>query len=257
MILRRLLNIIILGTVLILGQSCQNFTLLPKEETATASKSNTTKKNGLVKTHRSNGKLLSEINYKNGVKHGLARSYYENGRVKNEITYKNGIKEGIAKLYYQEGGVNRETPYVNGARQGVLKKFRYNGEVSSEVTYKDGMMGNDLKEFLKSGNERSSYATLKLTAIDKIATTGEYTIKVTFSKNANRADYYLGQLEEGKYFKKELMKKLPENNGVGYYVLKPPPGMFTMQKLHFVGRLKTARGNWLIREKVFNLAIEG
>lgn len=257
MTFRKSVLLIIIPINLMLLQACQNFTWLPQGEEKTEITNNTTKKNGLVKAHHSNGRLLSEINYKNGVKDGLAKSYYKNGRIKNEILYKDGIKEGIAKLYYQEGGLNRETTYLNGIRQGVLKKFRQDGKVSSEVTYKDGMMGSDLKEFLKSGKERSSYPTLKLTSIDKIATTGEYIIKVTFSKNAKRADYYLGALQDGKFFEKELLKKLTENNGVGYYVIKPPPGMFTMQKLHFIGRLKTARGNWMVREKVFNLAIEG
>ena len=241
---------------IIMLSGCNNFTFLPKEEKAQPIDKNAVK-NGLVTSKHKNGNTRTEIIYKDGVKDGLAKSYYLNGNIKNEIFYKKGIKEGVAKLYYEKGGLNRETEYVNGIRHGTVKKYYMNGQLSSVVSYFEGMMGNDLVEYRKSGEKRKSYPQLRIYAEDKIAATGEYIIKVTFSKDPKRADYFLGELVDGKYFDKRSVLELSEREGIGYYVLKPPPGMFTMQKLTFIGKLKTRKGNYLIRSKVFNLAIEG
>ena len=45
-----------------------------------------------------NGKIKSEITYKDSLKFGKARYYYSNGFLKEELTYENNIKIGRAHV---------------------------------------------------------------------------------------------------------------------------------------------------------------
>ena len=242
--------------VLALLSSCDGFTWLPKsEETEKVSSGKT--KDGLVKTYRESGVLYSEINYVNGIKHGISKSYSKSGKLQFIIPYDSGRKHGVSKLHYEDGKVRRETAYVYGVKEGLRKNYWTNGNLSSSVSYKNDLLGNDLKEYMKSGEEKPKYENLKVWSVDNLKTTGEYKINVTFDKNAKRAEYFIGELKDGKYLDELSMIRIPIYNGVGQLTYTPPPGIFVMEKLNIVGKLKTTRGNFLIREKTFNLAIEG
>lgn len=240
----------ILFIILVLSlQSCQKFG--NKEE----SKRNSNEKDGLVKTFRKDGSLFSEINYVNGQIHGVSKRYSKWGNFQFLDTYENGRKNGKSLQFYADGQVMRETNYMNGQINGATKSYWATGELSSSITYKEDLPANDLKEFMKSGKEKK-YETLLIQTIDELNTSGEYTLKIRFSKNAKRADYFIGQLVDGKYFAENELVKIPEKNGEGVLIYKPPPGGFIMKKLNIIGKLKTARGNILIRQKTYNLAIE-
>lgn len=234
---------------------CQNFSWLPKEKPTETTKK-TVKTDGVHKSYKKNGTLYSEISYKNGERDGLAVVYYPDGKIKQSIDFKNGEKDGLAKIYYESGILNRETSYKEGIKNGPQKKYFQDETLASSITYKDDLPGTDLKEYLKSGKEKSNYPSLIVKQIDRLKESGKYIIEVTFSKNPRRADYYFGELIDGKFFQPYSLEKLPEKNGVAYYTIKPPPGIFIMRKINVVGKLKTSRRNLLIKQKTVNLAIE-
>ncbi len=62
-------------------------------------------KNGLYKTYYENGRLGSEINYKNGELEGVEKSYYINGNIKREVIWKNN--EAISGYLYGTYGQKR------------------------------------------------------------------------------------------------------------------------------------------------------
>ena len=69
---------------------------------------------GLRKEYYPNGKLQSEINYRQAIREGMCRLYYENGRLKEEGSYRNGQPEGTWKKYYESGTLKSEETYMQG-----------------------------------------------------------------------------------------------------------------------------------------------
>lgn len=240
--------------VLLLG--CQNFSWLPKKEEKVELDPKA-KRNGLVKSHWPNGRLRAEIYYKNDIKHGLAKSYSKSGYLLQEVPYENGVQHGTAKMYYEDGSIRRTTDYKEGLKDGWRKSYWQSGRVSSQISYKDNLPANDLKEFMKSGKEKSSSPKLEVRGIDRISLTGEYIVRVFFSNNNKRAEFFVGELVDGKYFDDRQLRPIAQDDEGGYIIFTPPPGAFTMERIPLVGKLKTPRGNQLIRTTVFNLAIEG
>ncbi len=234
--------------------SCNNFSWLPKDDN-TKEEPKSINKDGLIKKYRDDGTLQSEIFYKNNLRDGVSKSYDKEGKLQLQIPYKEGLKNGKAKLFFSNGNLRRETEYSMGKINGTRKTYWSNGSISSSLSYKEGLPANDLQEYMKSGKIKTN-EKLEVIGIDNLLTTGEYNIKLKFSRNYKRGDYYLGELKEGKYFDEFSLTKLPEENGYGIMTFRPPPGAFLMQKLSFVGKLKTTRGNILIAQKTFNLAIE-
>ena len=242
--------------ILIFFSSCDGFTWLPSDNVVEVG-DKVDKKDGLVVTKRKDGSLYSEVMYQNGRKHGISKSYTKDGALQFEIEYQNGVKNGLSKLFYENGTVRRQTSYINGKKSGSRISYFTNGKVSSSISYKDDMPASDLKEYLKSGAELSSYPELKYKVIDQLDNLGKYTVKFYFTQDNNRADFYIGELEEGKYFNQYKSEKIPESNYEGILVFNPYVGEFIMKKIPIIGRVKTKRGNYLFRQITFNLAIEG
>jgi len=236
--------------------SCENFSWLPKDGKKTKGRKEKVV-NGIDKKYMRDGSLHSIINYKDGVRHGISKSYYKSGKLQLVIPYDMGEKEGVLKMYFENGKLRRETEYKKGQKNGSRKSYFTTGVLSSEISYKNDMPANDLLEYLKSGKKRSKYPELKTKVIDNLNSTGEYIVKVYFTKNKGRADYFIGKLDEGKYFDRLTLTSMSEDDNEGFLIFTPPPGKFIMDKIYLVGKLKTARGNPLIQTKVFNLAIEG
>ena len=108
---------------------------------------------GVRKTYRRDGSILSEATYKDGKLHGVSKNYYENGNVQNLITYKNGVKDGLVQTYYKDGVLNRETTYKDGKIHGYQKKFFKDGKLSSEQNFMEDLPGA-LKEYFKQRQAR-------------------------------------------------------------------------------------------------------
>lgn len=213
-------------------------------------------KHGLVKKYRDDGSLLSESNYDSGILNGLARNYYADGKIKSEFNYVQGKKEGVVTMYYESGEKYRETEYENNIREGTVTVFHKNGKIASKTPYHEDFPGIGLEEYLSNGNLKENYPDLKIEAIDNLNSKGEYLLKIYFTKERKRAEYFEGELTNGKFMNDQLLK-LETNDGYAYMRFAPPaPGTFTMRKLNIVGNMKTPNGNSYIVVKPYNLAID-
>ena len=235
--------------LLIICSSCdfieKNFTSTPEKEESQG-----------IKTFYANGKLKSHcFTDDTGKKHGDCKSYYENGNLKNVITYEHGRKtRGVS--HYKEGGAALDIQYKNGLKNGLRRKFYQNGKIASEFDYKDNLPGKGLREYNKNGKLLTKYPKLILKPHDLIESHGKYYIEIFFDRNEKRGEYYIGELDSGKYLGGPNLILLPETDGIGRYSIQVPRGYFNMETLNFVGKYKTPRGNPYIVEKKFNLAVE-
>ena len=92
------------------------------------------------------GKLLSIINYTDGVRNGSCKYFYDYGAwaIKTAINYKNGKLIGDSKSYAKEGQLIEEGQYkytekgVYSRKDGKWTTYYNSGEVKVEITYDDG-----------------------------------------------------------------------------------------------------------------------
>jgi len=99
----------------------------------------------IVQTFYKNGKLASEVAYKNGVQEGWHKQYHENGTIHIEdLKNKGRSADGTYKEFHNNGSLSKSGIMVNGTK--VLKWYTYNpdGKPSKIDRY------NKKGKFLKS-----------------------------------------------------------------------------------------------------------
>ena len=69
---------------------------------------------GLRKEYYPDGKLKSEINYRQAVRDGMYRLYYDNGKLQASGNYRDGLKEGTWQMYNENGMLTAEETYMQG-----------------------------------------------------------------------------------------------------------------------------------------------
>lgn len=104
----------------------------------------TVPQNGLVKKHKY-GKLVSELNYKDGKLHGLCKYYNDSGILERELNYKNGKRNGLCK-YWEDGYIRSISNYRNDRLNGIDKYFEYETkELLEENIFKNGKVIKKLR----------------------------------------------------------------------------------------------------------------
>ena len=84
----------------------------------------------------SNGYLVTDINYSNGVLSGESRTNYPTSSFPQQIIqYANGKKNGEGKYYYAGNFIMTEYTYANDNLQGISRTFYDNGMVQSVGSY--------------------------------------------------------------------------------------------------------------------------
>lgn len=91
-----------------------------------------------IKTHYSNKKEETVVQYLNGVKHGsyLYNDFYGNKRTTG--AYVNGRINGLLTWFYKDGSVESTVNFLNGERHGEYLSYYENGEVESKGFYQLG-----------------------------------------------------------------------------------------------------------------------
>lgn len=210
-------RIFLLAMVILLAASCQN-TANNKE--ARADKEGDGNK-AEVKKYYSEGKLVKEVTFKNGVRNGICRNYYDDGRLRSTIWYENGLKEDTAKWYYREGMLFRATPYKNDKLHGIQTKYYKTGRVQATLPYRDGLRLQGLKEYLPYGGEPEKYPAIEHTIREMTDTpSGEVKVFTKLSNESTNVRFYRGSLIDGA-FDPDKCQDITTSSGMGFVDLKP------------------------------------
>ena len=101
--------------------------------------------------------VVSQENYKNGVKDGKQTTYFDYGFPAEEIMYVNGKREGIWKRYYETMQPVFETTFHNDKLEGKYTKYDIDGNVIISGTYKDGLQVGEWKYYDKDTKKLKKY----------------------------------------------------------------------------------------------------
>lgn len=95
---------------------------------------------GITGTYKQiiDGRLDSEIPFKDGQRDGLQTWYDEKGNVKLTENYKDGKEHGITTYYRETGQIEHTEEYKNGVRDGTVTFYNEAGKVEETAVFKDG-----------------------------------------------------------------------------------------------------------------------
>ena len=99
---------------------------------------NERKRVGLWKYFYRNGAVMSQENYKKGLRHGEQFVFYSNGKITEKSLFKNGLLDGISSKYSSKGILIEEVTYKKGKPNGLAKYFELNGNLKETGIYIDG-----------------------------------------------------------------------------------------------------------------------
>ena len=89
-------------------------------------------KTGNYKSWYSNGKLMSDKNYKEGKLHGNSKWWFDNGQIWTDRNYKEGKLHGNSKGWYSNGQIEYDKNYKEGKLYGNDKLWYSNGKLWSD-----------------------------------------------------------------------------------------------------------------------------
>ena len=95
---------------------------------------------GVFLTYFTNGNLLAEISYKNGLLDGRSIVYYANKSLHNEKYFKEGKLHGIFRAWDEEGALFFEIEYKDDVHDGFDQTYRKNGVIEYEDIYVQGVL---------------------------------------------------------------------------------------------------------------------
>jgi antitoxin component YwqK of YwqJK toxin-antitoxin module len=93
--------------------------------------------NGPTIVFSSRGQLEKVTTYTNNELDGKYAEY-NYGKVLKEMDYKNGVLDGYVREYDRTGKLQKETQFKNNKVDGTLRHFNEEGEVVLEYEYKNG-----------------------------------------------------------------------------------------------------------------------
>lgn len=96
--------------------------------------------NGVERIFYPDGKIESEITYRDSIREGEAKFFDENGNIKEERYYLNGRVDGLVKIYSDSGKLKEVFVIEEGKREGPTNLFDENGNYLSDVYYEAGRL---------------------------------------------------------------------------------------------------------------------
>jgi len=123
------------------------------------------KKQGLWKRYYSNGKIQSEITYKDNIPNGPYSTYYPSGINEEKGTWSYNKNIGIFARYHSNGAKSQAFVFDdNGVRNGQQFYYHENGKTELEVYIRNGMEEGIMRRYYANGDiqETKDYTGGKL-----------------------------------------------------------------------------------------------
>jgi len=206
------------------------------------------KKTGMWKRFWPNGKLLSEIEYKQNRPLGNYRIYHKDGTIEEQGNWEyntntgdfkryhdngnlaqdfhfseNGLRNGEQKYYHDNGRLAVDVNIVNGKEQGTLKRYYENGDLKAEVEYNEGKADQSLSRWVGPIKDNQVTKAKPTKASPKVSTEETVNEAARFKHNGqntlynkNRQITQTGEFKNGQLFNGKLYKR--NQNGILYKI---------------------------------------
>lgn len=103
-------------------------------------------------TFYSDGLIISEEEYRNGIKHGVSKKFYPTGELLEEAEWRNGQQEGNYQVFFEDGQPYMQCKFSNNRRNGLcLVRFK-NNRIEMEAFYVDNLRHGEWKFYNEQGD---------------------------------------------------------------------------------------------------------
>lgn len=155
-------------------------------------------KHGKFITYAPNGKVVSEVNYKDNLKEGTSINYYPNGKIMDYVEYKEDNYHGLSLRYHENDSLAEEGSYINNQKTGAWYTYYMNGNIQSLEVYNNETTLYECEYFMDG--KKSSEMFYKYGLLEKYVFYNENNevIKTLSFENGNgiQHNYYLnGNIE--------------------------------------------------------------
>lgn len=111
-----------------------------------------------VKAYFPEGMVLTEGDFKNGVRSGAWTEYSRCGKIKEKGNYDNGILDGKQYYYRLDGSLESEISYEDGNRDGYYARYFSDGTLAEQGYYcNDKLCGEWLKYYVDGSLEERNF----------------------------------------------------------------------------------------------------
>ena len=100
----------------------------------------------------SDGALIQEEAYKNGLRSGISRTYFPEGGISGILNWKDGVKDGIWEEYYSNGSIKLHGTFSMGDKEGPYQAFYENGSLLVIGKYSGGHQDGSWTYFDSDGS---------------------------------------------------------------------------------------------------------
>ena len=204
-----------------------------------------------IKQIMSNGKLLKEVSYKNGVRNGETKTYTNEGLLYQTFWYENDMRQDSSRWYYNTGQVFRSTPYANDTIQGVAVQYYRGGQIRARLGYDKGMRTTFLQEYYQNGNLYKDYPEIVTSITDEYQVKGTYRIDLSLSQKDQNVNFYRGSLNHNRFDTAQI-QQLTVSNGTASIVLKKGEGT-SVDTVGIIAAILTPFGNRYLTSKTVQL----
>jgi len=205
---------------------------------------------GVKKIYNAQGKLETQVPYKDSLPEGIQKEYYKTGQLFRETPLVKGKANGVVKEFSTSGKLYREMPVVDGKANGVIKKYYVNGVLFSEAPFVNGQPAAGLKEYSQNG-KLLDQPQMVFGANNRTGVDGTFILEVSLSDKDIQPVYSQILVFENK----EIQSKLPVEKGKGILKINIPAGSILNKTLTFEARYTTLRNNVCIIRSSYRMAI--
>ena len=163
------------------------------------------KRNGKGKEYNTEGIVIFEGEYLNGIKNGEGKEYYWNGSVIFVGQYLNGKRNGRGKEYNIKGNLIFDGEYLNGLRNGKGKEYNIKGNLIFDGEYLNGNRVKSAKKYNDNNIEKKLNNTeSNLYKKEELESLGYYFLNEEENEEDNIYNNYEELLIEPKYLKENI-----------------------------------------------------
>lgn len=179
-----------------------------------------------------------KIPYVKGKVEGKVMQYYADGKVKSEMNFKDNKQEGITTIYYRDGKVDTKKEYADGLLTGEYLEYHYNGNLYQKGKCEEGNYVGDWKTYYEDNvlGTESFYVKGKTDGIyKKYDRDGILQYEYTYRKGEIIAYKFLNK-------KQEVIKEAKKKGGEFFYEGHAANGNITTEGVYDISGGK--EGEW-------------
>lgn len=109
-------------------------------------------KDGLWKYYGSDGRIVIQLTYANGIQEGQEIKFWKNGQKMEEKNWMNGQEDGLWAQWFENGKQKLKTRMIKGKRSGVYYGYYPNGGYYVKGWYKDDLRVKEWTFYDTKGN---------------------------------------------------------------------------------------------------------